>query len=56
MVAADLEGGGRFYTQLTDGDPDAVTFDLPVELTFRRFHEGGGLVNYFWKFRPLLGG
>jgi uncharacterized OB-fold protein len=54
MVAADLEGGGRFYTQLTDVDPDAVTFDLPVELTFRRFHEGGGLANYFWKFRPLL--
>jgi uncharacterized OB-fold protein len=54
MVAADLDGGGRFYTQLTDGDPDAVTFDLPVELTFRRFHEGGGLVNYFWKFRPVL--
>jgi 3-hydroxy-3-methylglutaryl CoA synthase len=56
MVAADLEGGGRFYTQLTDGDPDAVTFDLRVELTFRRFHEGAGLANYFWKFRPLLGG
>jgi hydroxymethylglutaryl-CoA synthase len=56
MVAADLEGGGRFYTQFTDGDPDGVTFDMPVELTFRRFHEGGGLANYFWKFRPLLGG
>jgi 3-hydroxy-3-methylglutaryl CoA synthase len=56
MVAADLEGGGRFYTQLTDGDPDSVTFDMPVELTFRRFHEGSGLANYFWKFRPLLGG
>ena len=55
MVAADLDGGGRFYTQLTDGDPEAVTFDMPVELTFRRFHEGGGLANYFWKFRPLLG-
>jgi 3-hydroxy-3-methylglutaryl CoA synthase len=56
MVAADLEGGGRFYTQMTDCDPAAVTFDLPVELTFRRFHEGGELVNYFWKFRPVLGG
>jgi 3-hydroxy-3-methylglutaryl CoA synthase len=55
MVAADLLGGGRFYTQLTDGDPGAVTFDMPVELTFRRFHEGGGLANYFWKFRPPLG-
>jgi hydroxymethylglutaryl-CoA synthase len=55
MVAADLDGGGRFYTQLTDADSGAVTFDLPVDLTFRRFHEGGGLANYFWKFRPLVG-
>jgi 3-hydroxy-3-methylglutaryl CoA synthase len=55
MVAADLEGGGRFYTQMTDCDPAAVGIDTPVELTFRRLHEGGELVNYFWKFRPLLG-
>lgn len=54
MVAADLEGGGRFYTQLTDCDPDEVGFEMPVELSFRRFHEGGELVNYFWKFRPAL--
>src|SRR5262245_58093 len=54
MVAADLEGGGRFYTQMTDGDPAAVNIGTPVELTFRRFHEGGELVNYFWKFRPVL--
>lgn len=54
MVAADLEGGGRFYTQMTDCDPTTVTFDMPVELTFRRFHEGGELVNYFWKMRPIL--
>ena len=52
MVAADLEGGGRFYAQLTDCDPAAVGFEMPVELTFRRLHEGEELVNYFWKFRP----
>jgi len=52
MVTADLEGGGRFYTQLTDCDPAQVTFEMPVELTFRRIHEGEELVNYFWKFRP----
>ncbi len=52
MVAADLEGGGRFYGQLGDCDPAAVTFDMPVELTFRRLHEGEEFVNYFWKFRP----
>jgi hydroxymethylglutaryl-CoA synthase len=56
MVAADLEGGGRFYTQMTDCDPATVEIGLPVELTFRRFHEGGELVHYFWKFRPVLGG
>ena len=54
MAAADLEGGGRFYTQMTDCDPATVDFEMPVELTFRRFHEGGELVNYFWKFRPVL--
>jgi hydroxymethylglutaryl-CoA synthase len=53
MIAADLEGGGRFYGQLTDCDPASVTFEAPVELCFRRIHEGDNLVNYFWKFRPL---
>ncbi len=55
MVAADLEGGGRFYTQLTDCDPETVAFEMPVALTLRRFHEGEGLAHYFWKFRPVLG-
>ncbi|MBI4592852.1 MAG: OB-fold domain-containing protein [Candidatus Rokubacteria bacterium] len=54
MVAADLDGGGRFYAQLTDCDPATVTFDMEVELTFRRLHEGDDYVNYFWKFRPVL--
>src|SRR5262245_35771714 len=54
MAAADLDGGGRFYTQMTDVDPATVDIGTPVELTFRRFHEGGELVNYFWKFRPVL--
>lgn len=52
MVAADLEGGGRFYAQLTDCDPAKVEIGMPVELCFRRIHEGENLVNYFWKFRP----
>lgn len=53
MVSADLEGGGRFYTQLTDCDPEAVKVGMEVELTFRRFHEGEEFYNYFWKFRPV---
>jgi uncharacterized OB-fold protein len=54
MVSADLEGGGRFYGQLADCDPASVDFEMPVELTFRRIHDGEAVVNYFWKFRPLL--
>ncbi|HEY7366595.1 MAG TPA: OB-fold domain-containing protein [Methylomirabilota bacterium] len=55
MAAADLEGGGRFYAQVTDVDPATVAVDMPVELTFRRLHEGEDYVNYFWKLRPVIG-
>jgi len=48
----DLEGGGRLYCQLTDCEPERVEIDMPLELTFRRMHEGGGFNNYFWKARP----
>ncbi len=48
----DLDGGGRLYLQLTDCDPDRVAIDMPVELTFRKLHDGGGFPNYFWKARP----
>jgi hydroxymethylglutaryl-CoA synthase len=52
MAVADMEGGGRFYGQVTDCDPARVKIGTPVELTFRRFHQGGGFHNYFWKLRP----
>ena len=48
----DLEGGTRFFTQMTDVDPDDVEIDMPIELVFRRHHDAGGLHNYFWKARP----
>ena len=48
----DLEGGGRLYCQLTDCEPERVEIDMPLELVFRRIHEGGGFNNYFWKARP----
>ncbi len=53
MAVADMEGGGRFYGQVTDCDPARVKIGTPVELTFRRFHQGDGFYNYFWKLRPL---
>ncbi len=52
LGVVDLAGGGRLYVQLTDVDADQVEVDMPVELTFRKYHEGSGLQNYFWKARP----
>ena len=48
----DLDGGGRLYCQLTDCEPERVEIGMPLELTFRKIHEGGGFNNYFWKARP----
>ena len=48
----ELEGGARVYVQLTDVDVERVEVDMPVELTFRKYHEGSGIQNYFWKARP----
>src|SRR5262249_35498982 len=52
MAVVDLDGGGRVYVQMTDCTPDEVRVGAPVELTFRRLHEGGDNYNYYWKARP----
>lgn len=52
MMSADVDGGGRFYGQLTDAHGLPVAIGDRVEFTFRRIHEGGGFINYFWKLRP----
>lgn len=52
MVAADLDGGGRYYAELVDAERAAVAVGARVALTFRRVHEGGGFPNYAWKMRP----
>jgi hydroxymethylglutaryl-CoA synthase len=51
-AVVDLESGGRLYCQLTDCEAERVEIDMPLELVFRRIHEGGGFNNYFWKARP----
>jgi 3-hydroxy-3-methylglutaryl CoA synthase len=52
-TVTETEGGARLFIQLTDGRPDEVRLDLPVELTFRKIHEAGGTPNYFWKCTPI---
>lgn len=49
----DLDIGGRFFSQMTDRDPGKVEIGMPVEMTFRKIHEGSGVHNYFWKCRPV---
>jgi hydroxymethylglutaryl-CoA synthase len=53
LAIVDLEGGGRVYGQLTDRDPNQIKIGMPIELTFRKFHEGAGFHNYSWKCRPV---
>jgi 3-hydroxy-3-methylglutaryl CoA synthase len=53
MVVVDLDGGGRITVQMTDTEPNEVEIDMPVELTFRKLHQGAEFVNYCWKCRPI---
>ncbi len=49
----DFDGGGRLLCELTDYDLEKVRIGMPVEMTFRKMSRGKGIVNYFWKARPL---
>jgi uncharacterized OB-fold protein len=53
MTVVDFEGGGRAYVVMTDRNPADVRIDLPVEMTFRRLYDAEGLINYYWKCRPI---
>jgi hydroxymethylglutaryl-CoA synthase len=55
LAAVDLEGGGRFFCQVTDVSPQDMRIGLDVELSFRKLHDGQNLPNYFWKARPAIG-
>ena len=53
MAVIELEDGARFYCQVTDVNPEKVQIGQRVELTLRRFKEGGGMHHYYWKCRPV---
>jgi hydroxymethylglutaryl-CoA synthase len=52
VIESDLEKA-RIYSIMTDCDPKLIKIGMPVEMTFRRIYEGGGMYNYFWKCRPI---
>ena len=50
----DFDEGGRLICELTDCDPGEVKIGMPVEMTFRKMYQGKGIVNYFWKAKPVF--
>jgi hydroxymethylglutaryl-CoA synthase len=50
----DFDGGGRVICELTDYDINRVKIGMPVEMTFRKLSQGKGIVNYFWKAKPII--
>lgn len=52
-VVESNEGETRIDCLMTDCDPKEIEVDLPVEMTFRRMHEGADMYNYYWKARPI---
>jgi uncharacterized OB-fold protein len=49
MGVVDLGDGVRFYCPLTDLAEEELEIGMPVTLVFRRLHQGGSFINYFWK-------
>lgn len=49
----DFDGGGRWICELTDYDVAKAATGMPVEPTFRKLSQGKGIVNYFWKAKPV---
>lgn len=54
MGVVELDDGVRFYCQMADVDPETLEIGMRVELAYRRIHEGGGFINYFWKAVPEI--
>ena len=48
-----LDGEIGVYCLMTDRDVDKVRIGMPVEMTFRKMHDSGGMHTYYWKCRPI---
>jgi len=52
QICADDEFGVRYYTVITDFNPQDIKIGMPLEFTFRKMHALGNFNNYYWKFKP----
>jgi 3-hydroxy-3-methylglutaryl CoA synthase len=55
FAVVDFDDGERLPVELTDVKADEVEIGMRVEMTFRRLFAADGIVNYFWKARPIRG-
>jgi len=53
QTVTEDEEGTRYYTIMTDFNPEDAAIGMEVEFTFRKMHTLGNFSNYFWKFRPI---
>ena len=53
ICAVDFPQGGRIMCDMTDRAVEEVKVGMPVEMTFRKIGEQGGIHNYWWKCRPV---
>ena len=51
-VGEDAEGT-RMYQLITDFTEPEIKVGMNLELTFRKMHNLGEFVNYYWKYRPV---
>lgn len=51
----DFDGGGRYWFEVTDCDPELMEIGMSVEMCLRRKYidERCGIVGYFWKAVPI---
>lgn len=54
-VAEDSEGT-RMYLLITDFQEEDIRVGMNLEFSFRKMHNLGDFVNYYWKFRPVRRG
>jgi uncharacterized OB-fold protein len=55
LAVVAFDGGGRFFSQMTDRDPDNIKVGMDMEVCFRKIHDALHIHNYFWKCRPVRG-
>ena len=55
QAIVEMEDGARIYCLMTDCNPNRIEIGMPVEMTYRLFHEEGGFYNYYWKAHPAYG-